>query len=693
MLGTTFNYNAIRSYVVAFGTLFNDIKIQRMNNAGAVAQILNVPLSYAPKERWLARLNRDPDITEPTAISLPRMSYEMVSVAYAPERKLNTMTRTVVSANTTFASSMFMPVPYDMVFSLYVYVKNSADGAAVVEQILPFFTPEFTLTLNNFTDFNINVDVPMILNNVNKEDVYDGSYEDRRVTVWSLDFTVKGLLYGPVQHKGIIKRAFVDFFVPSSTKFLTGNAVSLNSVPSGTVKNYMPLGLAYFNRPNTEYVITTGAGTSGLTDGSTTYPSYYLSGLKDSTEATNSEAQEIALELSTANAKFGTTSLKITGDSGSTAPNNLVKYFATANLTLDNSQEPFAPHPNAANFTAYGIPIPAGKKWLFSYYIMDATTPTAADPGNESTSGANFVTHAYHATSPSYSSVGDIAYTSIPSQSSDNPTLGDKDSEGWRRAMMLIDLSSTTSDSLIFKLGGVVDNTEPNDNDVFFIDGMLLEDVSDEDWATSAAASAGGGPSAMPPISNRIHLASDASRLDDYYNQATIKLSDGLGSGNTNIIVDYDGFSQTANLRYSFPEHTEANTQYEITYVDPNYDGSIPSTGDKGLPTVSRIYIEPGLSATGEPVSNTVAIDQAHANVLSVSVDSIDANDDFGYITTQTFYPTAGEMKAAGGYHRDKRTYLHGRPEGASIQQLRDGEAKPGDRRNLKTGLDEGIDE
>jgi len=226
MLGTTFSHEAIRSYVVAFGTLFNSIQIWRKNSSGIKSQTIDVPLSYAPKEKWLARMNQDPNLDINAGIILPRLSYELVSMVYAPDRKLNTMQRSSVSAPTSNAHSSYAwsPVPYDFFFTLFVYARNNRDASMIVEQILPFFTPEFTVTVREMTDLNINVDVPIILNNINKEETYEGSYDQLRSIVWTLDFTLKGVLYGPVRDSKIIKKAFVDFFIPSSTETITGNA-------------------------------------------------------------------------------------------------------------------------------------------------------------------------------------------------------------------------------------------------------------------------------------------------------------------------------------------------------------------------------------------------------------------------------------------------------------------------------------
>ena len=238
MLGTTFSHETIRSYVVAFGTLFNSVQIWRKNSTGTKVQTIDVPLSYAPKEKWLARLEQDPSLTNDVGIVLPRMSYELVSMVYAADRKLNTMQRTTSAANSSDdkQSYAWSPVPYDFFFTLYVYARNNRDASMIVEQILPFFTPEFTVSIKELTELGINLDVPIIMNTVNKEETYEGSYEQIRSIVWTLDFTVKGVLYGPVRDSAIIKKAYVDMYIPPASETITGNAIPISSGTTSKIR-------------------------------------------------------------------------------------------------------------------------------------------------------------------------------------------------------------------------------------------------------------------------------------------------------------------------------------------------------------------------------------------------------------------------------------------------------------------------
>lgn len=199
------------------GTLFNDIHITRTNSSGNTTHLLKIPLSYAPKEKMLTRFEGDPSIDRETALSLPRMSFEMLSLNYDSSRKLNSIGR--VSAKDTDANKLkyqYNPVPYNFDFRLYVYVKNAEDGTKIIEQILPFFTPDWTSTLNLIPEMNVIMDIPVILDNISIEDSYNGNFTDRRALIWTLSFTMKGYLYGPIKKSKVIKFANTSFYIPTS---------------------------------------------------------------------------------------------------------------------------------------------------------------------------------------------------------------------------------------------------------------------------------------------------------------------------------------------------------------------------------------------------------------------------------------------------------------------------------------------
>ena len=213
MLGQQFYHETMRKVVVAFGTIFNNINIVRTNSSGAVVQSMKVPLAYGPKQKFLTRLREDPNLNKKVALTLPRIGFEISGIAYDPSRKLNSIQKvkkTNTSADGKTLSSQCMPVPYNMDFELVVMAKQSDDALQIVEQILPFFQPDYTITLNDNSAMGTTRDVPIILSNVTYADEYEGSFEDRRVLTYSLTFTAKFYLYGPVTDQKVIKQVQVD---------------------------------------------------------------------------------------------------------------------------------------------------------------------------------------------------------------------------------------------------------------------------------------------------------------------------------------------------------------------------------------------------------------------------------------------------------------------------------------------------
>ena len=215
MLGNRqFYHETVRSIIVGFGTLFNDIHVVRKNNSGVVTQSMKVPLAYGPKQKWLTRLDQDAGLDSKVAITLPRLGFEIQNLTYDPARKLNRVQKfkkvKTDSSDANKLDTQFMPVPYNMDITLYAMAKNSDDALQIVEQILPFFQPDYTLTLNDMADMGIKRDVPIILNDVGYEDNYQGDFESRRAIIYTMGFTTKFYLYGPVTSSSVIKTVQVD---------------------------------------------------------------------------------------------------------------------------------------------------------------------------------------------------------------------------------------------------------------------------------------------------------------------------------------------------------------------------------------------------------------------------------------------------------------------------------------------------
>jgi hypothetical protein len=211
MFGTYFYHSHIRKTVAVFGTLFNNINVQRKDANGTSVNNVKVPLSYGPKQKFLARLFEEPDLNAPeVAIRLPRMSFEITGMQYDTSVKLNKM-NTIAQPNIRGQSTIRNPVPYIISFTLSVYAKNQDDALQVVEQIIPYFNPEYVVTIKEIPSLNVSRDIPIVLQSVNYSDDYEGDFTSRRVLIYTLDFTMKTFFYGPItQNQGVIKDAIIN---------------------------------------------------------------------------------------------------------------------------------------------------------------------------------------------------------------------------------------------------------------------------------------------------------------------------------------------------------------------------------------------------------------------------------------------------------------------------------------------------
>lgn len=219
MFGHTFYHKSLRKYVTLFGTLFNDVYINRVRTNGTPAETLKIPITYGPKTKTLLRLDADPLLNRPFEINVPRMAFEMTGINYDPSRKLVTTNRGYVKSNPNDDQIKYLynPVPYNIDFSLYVTVKNAEDGTRILEQILPFFTPEWTTTVNLVPDMDVKLDIPVIINSVTSEDTYEGEVSERRFIIWTLNFTMKGYIFGPVKKSAsIIKTSRTNFYADTT---------------------------------------------------------------------------------------------------------------------------------------------------------------------------------------------------------------------------------------------------------------------------------------------------------------------------------------------------------------------------------------------------------------------------------------------------------------------------------------------
>lgn len=211
MLGHIFFHDLIRKYVVTFGTLFNDIKLRRTNRLGAVVQTIEVPLTYGPRDKFVTRLQQDPDLSAQTGLTLPRISFEIVRMGFDPSRQLPATNKIIHDGSANKVKRVFTQVPYDIQFALNVYSMTNEDGVRIVEQILPFFVPQFAPTVQLLDEPEMKMDIPIILNGITTQDLYDGSFEQRRVLVHTMDFLMKAYMIGPVVEKPLILFANTNF--------------------------------------------------------------------------------------------------------------------------------------------------------------------------------------------------------------------------------------------------------------------------------------------------------------------------------------------------------------------------------------------------------------------------------------------------------------------------------------------------
>lgn len=238
MFGQTFGHGTLRKYVIYFGTLFNNIWVKRYDNRGDLIQNMKVPLNYGPREKFLARLEGNPGLNRQIAIQLPRMTFEMTNMYYDPTRKLPTFNRVTVTDpdNPRGVKYQYQPVPYNIEFTLSIMTKNVEDGTYIVEQILPFFNPTWTATLNLNTDLNQKHDIPITLDAVDQEDTYEGDFINRRAIIWTLKFTMKAYFFGPTYStaNGIIKDITINLtYPPANISVLEANPN--NTDPSSTI--------------------------------------------------------------------------------------------------------------------------------------------------------------------------------------------------------------------------------------------------------------------------------------------------------------------------------------------------------------------------------------------------------------------------------------------------------------------------
>jgi len=216
MFGDYFYNESMRRMTIAFGQIFNNVQIKRKDANDTVIQSIRVPLAYAPKEKFLVRLDQQASLeNREFAITLPRMGFEITGLAYDGSRKLTRIQKykTVkTGAEGKILNYNYTPVPYNISYSLYVFTATAEGGLQIVEQILPYFQPDYTVTVNAIPEMNIKRDVPIVLNNISYEDSYSGDFTTRRAVIYTLNFTAKTYLFGPTSTQKVIKETQADIY-------------------------------------------------------------------------------------------------------------------------------------------------------------------------------------------------------------------------------------------------------------------------------------------------------------------------------------------------------------------------------------------------------------------------------------------------------------------------------------------------
>jgi len=268
MLGNAQFYNrTIRKIVVAFGTVFNDIILQRYNADGTTKrELFKVPLSYGAKEKYLTRITSDPNLTKSIATVVPRISFEMVSMSYDTGRKLNTLTQNFAANTSTAVKTQYRPIPYNFEFNLSIYVRNTEDGTQILEQILPFFTPDFTVTVNFIPEMNQKYDMPIVLNSVNSTVDYEGDMMTTRMIMWDLTFTAKSYIWPPVKSGKYIRQSNTNIYIDTQRKtaqrttvdFANGSGVLLEDETFRVVARDIIGSVKQFSNTSTGIFIASG---------------------------------------------------------------------------------------------------------------------------------------------------------------------------------------------------------------------------------------------------------------------------------------------------------------------------------------------------------------------------------------------------------------------------------------------------
>jgi hypothetical protein len=235
-----FYHEILRRTIVAFGSLFNDIEIRHKDSSNNVKSTIKVPLAYGPTQKFLARLEQSPNLNKPVQITLPRMSFEFVGLQYDSGRKVST-TQTFITTdpnNKTEVKRAYMPIPYNMAFELSIYTKLNDDMLQIIEQILPYFQPSYNLSVDLVESIGEKRDIPIVIENITMQDDYEEDFTTRRSLIYTLRFTAKTYLFGPITSatKDLVKKVSIGYIAGETTKTPTRDITY--SVEPRAIKSY-----------------------------------------------------------------------------------------------------------------------------------------------------------------------------------------------------------------------------------------------------------------------------------------------------------------------------------------------------------------------------------------------------------------------------------------------------------------------
>ena len=239
MLGTYYYHEILRKTVISFGTLFNDIHIRHKDQSGKEISDMKVALAYGPMQKFLARIEQQPELNRATQITLPRMSFEITNISYDPTRKASiTQTFKAQDVGSGKMKKVFMPVPYNLGFDLNILVKLQDDGLQILEQILPFFQPAFNISIDLVKSIGEKRDIPMVLQNISQQDDYEGDFATRRALIYTLSFTAKTFMFNHIADtpEGLIKKVQLDYYSDTNTR--TASRVQRYTVLPKAKKDY-----------------------------------------------------------------------------------------------------------------------------------------------------------------------------------------------------------------------------------------------------------------------------------------------------------------------------------------------------------------------------------------------------------------------------------------------------------------------